>query len=281
MSADAPAGGLVDVGGFGLHVAETGTGRPTVLLHGGGPGCTAWSDFAPVVPRLAAGRRLILVDFAQYGASDDPDITGVPADFHAAALLALLDALGVAESDLVCQSLGGLAAFALAARAPERVRRLVVTGSQPAPAPPGVGSNTWLGLEARDRYYGGDGPSPAKMRDLLAALEWHDPSRLPVETVARRHAAATTPMALGLLAEPARRGTPGDLAAVLPEVTAPVLLLWGEHDPFAGPDYALSLAARLPRADLAVLGRTAHHPAEERPAAYALAVSAFLDGDPT
>ncbi|MDX6741075.1 alpha/beta hydrolase [Actinocorallia sp. A-T 12471] len=281
MSADTLPARRVDVGGFGLSVAEAGAGRPTVLLHGGGPGCTAWTDFRAVVPRLAVGRRLILVDLAQYGASDGPAIEGTPADFHATSLLALLDALGIAEADFVCQSLGGLAALTLAARAPERTRRLVVTGSQPVPAPPGVGSDLGLGLRARAEYYGGDGPSPAKMRALLEALEWHDPARLPDATVALRHAAATTPMALGLLAEPARRGTPGDLTAVLPEVTAPVLLLWGAHDPFAGPDYALSLTARLPRADLAVLGGTAHHPAEERPAAYARAVAAFLDGDPS
>ncbi|MGW9425668.1 alpha/beta fold hydrolase, partial [Streptomyces koyangensis] len=57
---------------------------------------------------------------------------------------------------------------------------------------------------------------------------------------------------------------------------APTLVLWGRHDPFAGPDYAAALADALPRGDLAVVGRTAHHPQAERPAAVAALADAFL-----
>ncbi len=285
MSADPPAAAVppagrdVDAAGVRLHVAELGTGRPTVLLHGGGPGCTAWTDFGPVAARLAARRRLILVDLAQYGASEAPDITGPAVSFHVARVLGVLDALGVGRADFVCQSLGGAVALALAARHPERAGRLVVTGSQPAPPPCGVRSDAALGARARAEYYGGEGPTPEKMRKLIAELEWHDPSGLPEETVRRRYEASTAPAALELAADGARRGVPENLTADLPGVRSPVLLLWGEHDPFAGPAYAHSLAARLPAADVAVLGRTSHHPAEERPAAYAALATAHLDAD--
>ncbi|WP_433135845.1 alpha/beta fold hydrolase [Actinomadura nitritigenes] len=273
-----PPGRDVDAGGVRLRIAEMGTGRPAVLLHGGGPGCTAWSDFRTVAGRLAEGRRLILVDLAQYGASEAPDVAGPAASFHAARVLAALDALGVGRADFVCQSLGGTVALALAARRPDRAGRLVVTGGQPVPAPCGVRSDAALGARARAEYYGGGGPTPEKMRSLLSDLEWHDPSLLPDTTVRLRYEASVTPAALALAAGTARRGVPEDLTAALPAVQSSVLLLWGEHDPFAGPAYAHSLAARLPRADVAVLGRTAHHPAEERPAAYAALAAAHLDG---
>ncbi|MGI5229740.1 alpha/beta fold hydrolase [Actinoallomurus sp. CA-142502] len=300
----APPGRDVDAGGVRLHVAELGTGRPTVLLHGGGPGCTAWTDFGAVASRLAAERRLILIDLAQYGRSEAPAITGPAAPYHAARVLGVLDALGVDRADFVCQSLGGAVAFALAARHPERAGRLVVTGSQPAPSPCGIRSDTTLGPRARAAYYGGEGPTPDKMRKLIADLEWHDPSAVPEHTVLLRYEASVTPSALELAAEVTRRGappdrvppdrptpadgvspdqpTPADLPAAATElsvVRSPVLLLWGEHDPFAGAAYAHSLAARLSRADVAVLGRTAHHPAEERPAAYAALAIAHLDGN--
>ncbi|MEW2359883.1 alpha/beta hydrolase [Spirillospora sp. NPDC029432] len=279
MSAERPpAGRDVDAAGTRLRVAGLGSGRPAVLLHGGGPGCTAWTDFAPVAARLAAGRRLILVDLPQYGASEAPEIAGPAASFHAARVLGLLDALGVERADFVCQSLGGAVALALAARHPERAGRLVVTGAQPVPAPCGVRSDTAVGARARAAYYGGEGPTPEKMRALIAELEWHDPAGLPEETVRLRYEASVTPAALELAACPGRRGVPEDLTGDLPAVRSPVLLLWGEHDPFAGPAYAHSLAARIPRADVAVLGRTAHHPAEERPAAYAALAAAHLDG---
>ncbi|GAA2404634.1 alpha/beta fold hydrolase [Actinomadura vinacea] len=269
MSVDAPPDGRLVAR---LHVAELGSGRPTVLLHGGGPGCTAWTDFGPVAARLAADRRLIFIDLPQYGASEAPDITGPAASFHAAAVLGALDALGVGRADFVCQSLGGSVALALAARHPDRAGRLVVTGSQPVPGPCGVRSDTTLGPRARADYYGGEGPTVEKMRALIADLEWHDPSGLPDRTVQLRYEASLTPA-------PDQRGVPEDLTADLPNVRSPVLLLWGEHDPFAGPAYAHAVAARLPRADVAVLGRTAHHPAEERPAAYAALAAAHLDGN--
>lgn len=319
MPADAPGtappGRDVDAGGVRLHIAELGSGRPTVLLHGGGPGCTAWTDFGPVAARLAAGRRLILIDLAQYGRSEAPAIAGPAAPYHAARVLGVLDALGVDRADFVCQSLGGTVAFALAARHPERAGRLVVTGSQPVPPPCGIRSDTTLGPRARADYYGGEGPTPEKMRTLIADLEWHDPSGVPERTVRLRYEASVTPSALELSTDATRRGvsagsaipdqptptglpvfpdqpTPTDLpvfpdqpaptdlpGAGLSAVRSPVLLLWGEHDPFAGPAYAHSLAARLRRADVAVLGRTAHHPAEERPAAYAALAVTHLDGN--
>ena len=49
---------------------------PTIFLHGGGPGCTAWSDFAPVAPMFAHDRDCYLVDILQYGRSEKCVITG-------------------------------------------------------------------------------------------------------------------------------------------------------------------------------------------------------------
>ena len=66
-----PAGRMVDAGGVAYHVITLGdTGPPTVFLHGGGPGCTAWTDFGAVAPLFAADRVCHLVDLLQYGKSD-------------------------------------------------------------------------------------------------------------------------------------------------------------------------------------------------------------------
>lgn len=52
-------------------------------------------------------------------------------DFHAAKMVALLDELGIERADFVCNSWGGTIALNLAAKYPERVRSLVITGSMP------------------------------------------------------------------------------------------------------------------------------------------------------
>ncbi|MER5227182.1 AMP-binding enzyme [Streptomyces flaveus] len=90
----------------------------------------------------------------------------------------------------------------LAAKYPERVRSLVVTGSMPvfyrplAPLPEG----TRRGRNARDVYYDGDGPSPAKMRELMARLEWYDADAIPEGTVKLRHEQSLAPEEMALAA---------------------------------------------------------------------------------
>lgn len=253
-------------------------GPVTVVLHGGGPGCHSASDFAAV---LAArpDRRWLWVDLPGYGASATPPAPAPLFTGHARALTGLLDRLGLSAVDFLAQSLGGSVALRVAADEPGRVRRVVLIGSQPA-ALPGTTVDADLGARTRAGYYGGDGPSPAKMRALVAGLEWHDPAAVPESTVLARYRASTTPTALRLATDAAARGGPEDLDDALAAVHAPTLVVWGRHDPFAGPDYAAALAAALPRGDLAVLGRTAHHPQAERPDAVAALVDAFLPTRP-
>ncbi|MEU8201176.1 alpha/beta hydrolase [Streptosporangium sp. NPDC049046] len=267
------------VGGLGLHVRSAGTGTPTVFLHGGGPGCSAWTDFAPVVDALTPGRRLILVDLPQYGDSDKPPITAPLFGFHAAHVRGLLDTLGVTRADFVCQSLGGGVALRLAADHPESVGRLVVTGSRPT-ARPAPGAGDARGPRLREDYYGGVGPTRAKMRELIARYEWTDPSGVPEETVAERYRNSVDPGALALGTATEARGAAEDLGPDLARVTSPVLLLWGEHDAFAGLDYARHLLGLLADARLEVVPGTAHHPQEERPAEYAERAAAFLTSLP-
>ncbi|WP_280415271.1 alpha/beta fold hydrolase [Nocardia carnea] len=256
--------------------AGAASGPVTVVLHGGGPGCHAVSDFAAVMTLLPE-RRWLWVDLPGYGGSPSRTDESVPRQTVAArALGELLTRLGCGPVDVLAQSLGGTVALHLAAEHPPLLRRLVVIGSQPTPAPAGrvdVRRDPGLGGRARAQYYGGTGPSPEKMRELLTELEWYDADLVPEATVAARYLASTTPTALAAATASAPAGDPGtDPGAV----AAPTLVVWGRHDPFGGPDYASALADALPRGDLAVIGRTAHHPQAERPATVAALTEAFL-----
>lgn len=279
-----PAGDRVDAGDVYFHVTQIGRADPrdpvpVVFLHGGGPGCTAWSDFGAVAPLFAADRRCLLVDLLQYGRSAKCTITGPMWDFHAARLLALLNTLGVERADLVCNSWGGTIALAFAAARPDRVRSLVVTGSMPvfhgplAPLPEGARR----GRNARDAYYGGEGPTRAKMRDLMARLEWYDPDAVPEETLTLRHEQSLDPEEMKLAARSdSPRGEWQELGAELGRIQAPVLYAWGMHDAFLTPDYPLMLARMTPHGHLYVMDRAGHHLQEERPADYHAVVSGFL-----
>jgi pimeloyl-ACP methyl ester carboxylesterase len=99
-----------------FHVARTGRGKPLLLLHG-------WPEFSltwePVMSRLAENHDLIAPDLRGFGDSDKPHGPFGAAE-HAADMLALLDALGIAHVGVVGHDVGGAIMQPLARRAPER-----------------------------------------------------------------------------------------------------------------------------------------------------------------
>lgn len=275
----APEGRVVKADGLSYHLIEMGEGAPVFFLHGGGPGCTAWSDFGVVAPLFAQSRRCLMPDLLQYGLSEKAIIQGPMWSFHAASIVKLLDALAIDRADFVCNSWGGTIALCLAAQYPNRVRSLTVTGSMPvfhgplAPLPEGGRR----GRNARDRYYGGEGPTREKMRALIASLEWFDPSKVPDELVEMRYLQSIDPDEMELAARSDQpRGDWQDLSVELAEVGCPTMFVWGLHDAFLQPDYPMMLTRMVRRAQLHVLDAASHHPQEERPEHYFHIVEGFL-----
>jgi len=281
----APEGRMVEVADQVLYVTELGDGPPLLFLHGGGPGCHGWSDFGPVAPTFARGHRCILVDLLQYGRSSKPAISEPVWTYHARYLVGVLDILGVTRADLVCSSWGGSAGLAMAAQYPGRVGAVVVTGAMAvrhgalSPLAEGLaGTGPGRGRTARDTYYGGEGPTVEKMRALMARYEWFDPERIPAETVSARYARSIDEGEWRIHRDQVPRGQPQDLSADLACIAAPVLCMWGLHDAFLPPDYALMLTNMVPNGHLHVMARAAHHLEEEWPDAYSAIVGGFLRG---
>lgn len=272
--------------GNGYHVVSlggvdhTGDVTPAVFLHGGGPGCTGWTDFGPVAPLFAADRPIHLVDLLQYGRSDKRPIVGPRWSYLAASMVSLFETLGIDRVDLVCNSWGGTIAIALAAEFPDRVRSMVITGSMPvfygplAPLP----ERGTRGRRARNDYFGGDGPTREKMRRLIADLEWYDADEIPADTVEARYQQSLDADEMRLAAgSDDLRGEWQDLEEHLREIVCPVLFCWGMYDAFLTPDYPLMLARMVRRGQLYVLDQTSHHLQEERPWDYYTVVTGFLE----
>ncbi|MEK9983558.1 MAG: alpha/beta hydrolase, partial [Opitutae bacterium] len=159
------------------------------------------------------------------------------------------------------------------------VRSLTITGSMPvfygplAPLP----ENSRRGRNARDRYYGGEGPTPEKMRELMATLEWYDVDKVPEETVRIRYEQSLDKDEMELAAKSDNpRGDWQDLTSELADVACPTLFCWGLHDAFLTPDYPMMLARMVQRGQLHVLDASSHHLQEERPEHYFSIVQGFL-----
>ena len=122
-------GKYAKVNGINLYYEIHGAGRPLILLHGGlGSGET----FGPVLTQLAQRHQVITVDLQGHGRTADIDR---PFDVRLLAddIAALIDHLGLKKPDLVGYSLGGGVAMYLAAKYPDKIRRLVAVSANIRP----------------------------------------------------------------------------------------------------------------------------------------------------
>ena len=174
----------VQVGARHIHLSEFGSGKPVLMLHGGGPGASGVSNYSRNIDALAAaGFRVLVPDMPGYGKSskgvaDDPfgDLAG--------AMLGLLDALHIDRAHAVGNSLGGAVALRLALEQPARVGRLVLMG------PGGVGISSAPptdGLKRLLGYYAGEGPTLDKLRAFICGDLVFDASRITEDVLRGGH----------------------------------------------------------------------------------------------
>lgn len=110
------------------HEAGAGNGPTVVMLHGGGPGASSWSNFGRNIAVLSRHFHVIAVDQPGYGHSDKHTEHEQYNRYSADAVLALFDELGIERAALIGNSLGGGTAVRFALDHPDRAGRLVLMG---------------------------------------------------------------------------------------------------------------------------------------------------------
>lgn len=113
----------IDTGGIRLAYQVSGSpdAPPLVLLHALGKGAVDWDGVAPA---FARHWRVYALDLRGHGRSDWPGDYSLELMRHD--VIGFLDALALDRVDLIGHSLGGLVAYLLAEKYPERVDRLVL-----------------------------------------------------------------------------------------------------------------------------------------------------------
>jgi pimeloyl-ACP methyl ester carboxylesterase len=262
-------GRRVEAAGVATNYLEAGSGSPVVLVHGSGPGVSAYANWRLTIPALATEHRVLAPDMAGFGFSAKPGGYGM--DGWLAQLRGFVDALGLDRVALVGNSFGGGLAIAFADRWPERVDRLVLMGSV------GVVFSITEGLDAVWGYE----PSPANMRRILDVFA-HDRSLVTDELAEVRYRASVEPGVQEAFAAmfPAPRqrwveamATPEDRIAALPHET---LVVHGREDQVIPLDNALRLLELIPRSQLHVFGRCGHWTQIEHAAGFNELVLDFL-----
>jgi pimeloyl-ACP methyl ester carboxylesterase len=113
-----------------IHLAEAGEGLPVLLLH---QTPRSWEEYREVLPLLAPHVRAIAMDTIGFGESTQPPWPP-SIDGYARVVVDVLDALGLDRVALVGHHTGGVIAVEVAATAPDRVDRLVLSSTPYADA---------------------------------------------------------------------------------------------------------------------------------------------------
>jgi len=251
-----------------LHYHEAGPaqedapGPPLVLLHGGGPGASAWSNFGRNLPAFAQRFRALMPDQPGFGRSDAPPVEGNYFTFSARALASLLDTLEIDRVNLVGNSLGGGTAVRFALDYPARAAKLVLMG------PGGLSLNVFApdpteGVSRLAAFAAPPGPSKEKMAAFLRTLVF-DQRLITDELVDERYALASAPEAIAAMAalgmsfyDPAT-AEDGMLWREVHRLRNEVLLIWGREDRVNPLDGALIALKQIRKAQLHVFGGCGH-----------------------
>jgi pimeloyl-ACP methyl ester carboxylesterase len=238
---------LPDAGAVDVAVSDYGDGQPFVLLHGGGGPDTA-AGFGELFAK-AHDVRVIVPTHPGFGGTARPDDLTSIRDL-AALYVALIGQLELQGVTVVGNSIGGWIAAEMALLASPRVSGAVLID--------GVGIEV-PGHPIADFF--------SLTMDQVFTLSFYnpepfriDPATLPpaAQAIAAGNRAALATYAGTAMSDPT-------LAARLAHLELPTLVLWGDSDQIADPDYGRAYAAAIPRAAFQLLTDTGHLPQLETP----------------
>lgn len=246
----------IDRDGVEIHYESHGGGPAVLLSHGYGATSRMWDG---QVAAFADRYRVVTWDMRGHGRSGDP---GDPAAYSqpltVGDMAAVLDACGEEAAVIGGLSLGGVMSLAFHIAHPDRVRALLLCDTGPG------FRNPQARAEWNERAF-------ARAKELeaggLGAVRGGDETRLGSHRSARGLAGA----ARGMLAQ-----FDTSLIESLPAIRVPTLVLVGSEDKhFLGAaDY---MAAKIARAQKAVIEGAGHAANLDRPEAFNAVIGGFLD----
>lgn len=275
MNVENPEIGLrINAGGISTNYHDAGQGRatPVLLLHGSGPGVTAWANWRLNIPLLAEGRRVVAPDMVGFGYTERPDGIQYNLETWVKHAIDFLDALGIEQADVVGNSYGGALALAMTIRHPQRVRRLVLMGAA------GVDFELTPGLDDVWGYT----PSVAGMRQLMDSFAYNK-ALVSDELAELRYRASIRPGYQEAFAQmfPAPRQRWVDALssaeADIRMLDKETLIIHGREDRIVPPVTSKKLFELIERAQLHMFGCCGHWTQIEHAARFNRLVTDFLD----
>jgi len=241
----------------GPALREAGSGRAILVLHGGGGASTV----AALSQRLSRAARVLTPTHPGFDGTPRPQLLDSVAAL-ATLYIALLDRLGVDEVVVVGSSVGGWIASEMALQAPDRVKGLVLINAT------GIAVEDHPLVDVR----------PLALPDLMR-LAHHDPAKIlaaaPPPSAEQQAIRVSNAAALASY-DNGMNGQDPTLSARLAQVTAPVLVVWGESDGIASLDYGAAYAKSFANAVFERVPQAGHFPHIEQTESVSASISSFL-----
>ena len=241
-----------------ISLEESGSGRPALVLHGGGGPATVTG----IADHLARTRHALLPTHPGWNGTERPAwLADVPT--LAGLYLELLKAEGLHDVVLVGSSVGGWLAAEMATREDAGLSGALVVVDGVGITVPDQPIRDFFALDAHG----------------VAEYSYHDPERFYVDPATLTETQVAQRIAnMGTLK--AYAGDPymhdPTLFARLAAITAPTLVLWGEADRIATPEYGQVFAAAIPGARFRIIEQAGHLPQLEQPEETFAAIDGFL-----
>ncbi len=268
---------LINTKDYRIQINEAGEGHPIFMIHGGGPGATGWSNFAPNVAALSRKYRCIAVTMPGWGESSPQSLkTGRD---EVEAMKQLADELGIDKAAFVGNSMGGATSVRFTAEYPDRVSHLITMGvGNPAGVnilqPAGMSEGIRILTEAYED------PSPQNMKRLVRIMCF-DPAMASDELAEERSATARrypehNQNWLDLLRSGPPMALPAATVQAMSSWTVPTMLIHGRDDRVAHFEASLRMVAMIPNSRMVLINRCGHWAQLEHAAEFNRLVDGFV-----
>lgn len=223
-------GAYVAVKNTRIYYETYGEGTPVLLLHGG---MGSISNFRQLIPELSRHYKLIAMDSPSHGRSESID--SLSYSILAEYVVALIETLELEKPHIIGYSDGAIVGMLATNRAPNQIGKLV------------------FGAGALNPY--------ASKPEGLQMLQNIRPEQFPDAFVSAYKAKSPNPENWTKFVYDSKKmwldpvWVPKD---ILPQLNTPVLVLFGDRDPFIPLTHSVEIHESLPNSQLCILPETGH-----------------------